>query len=163
MRHFLFLFCVPQNRYRKIGFFSLVQNLPLLIIDLHISIDIHTSITMLRQIIRTMSTSSTSTEAGPIHQLIQQRITQAFNPQVLDIKNDSHKHTHHQAMRGASNTIESHFRLSIVSNEFQGKNQPARHRMVYSLLKDEMSRENGIHALQLTTKTPEEWEKVNSK
>lgn len=34
--------------------------------------------------------------------------------------------------------------------------QPARHRMVYTLLKDEMAKEGGIHALQLQTRTPEE-------
>ena len=34
--------------------------------------------------------------------------------------------------------------------------QPARHRLVYSLLKDELAQENGIHALQLHTMTPEE-------
>lgn len=34
--------------------------------------------------------------------------------------------------------------------------QPARHRMVYALLRDEMAQENGIHALQLRTMTPEE-------
>ena len=37
--------------------------------------------------------------------------------------------------------------------------QPARHRLVYALLKEEMSREGGIHALQLKTKTPEEEER----
>ena len=34
--------------------------------------------------------------------------------------------------------------------------QPARHRMVYALLKEEMAREGGIHALQLRTRTLEE-------
>lgn len=34
--------------------------------------------------------------------------------------------------------------------------QPARHRMIYALLSDEMAREGGIHALQLRTLTPEE-------
>lgn len=34
--------------------------------------------------------------------------------------------------------------------------QPARHRMVYALLKEEMSRDGGIHALQLKTQTPAE-------
>jgi acid stress-induced BolA-like protein IbaG/YrbA len=38
--------------------------------------------------------------------------------------------------------------------------QPARHRMVYGLLKEEMAREGGIHALQLRTKTPEEEERI---
>jgi len=35
--------------------------------------------------------------------------------------------------------------------------------MVYGLLKDEMEREGGIHALQLRTKTPEEEEKVKAR
>ena len=34
--------------------------------------------------------------------------------------------------------------------------QPARHRMIYALLRDEMAQEGGIHALQLRTLTPEE-------
>jgi BolA-like protein 1 len=34
--------------------------------------------------------------------------------------------------------------------------QPARHRMVYGILKEELERQGGIHALQLRTKTPEE-------
>lgn len=47
-------------------------------------------------------------------------------------------------------------RVVITSKEFAKKPQPARHRMVYNLLKDEMAKEGGIHALQLRTKTPEE-------
>lgn len=35
----------------------------------------------------------------------------------------------------------------------------ARHKMVYTLLKEEMEKEGGIHALQLKTQTPEEAEK----
>lgn len=37
--------------------------------------------------------------------------------------------------------------------------QPSRHRMVYGLLKDEMNRAGGIHALQLRTLTPQEHER----
>lgn len=48
------------------------------------------------------------------------------------------------------------FSVTITSPSFQSKPQPARHRMVYGLLKEEMSQEGGIHALQLRTKTPEE-------
>lgn len=47
--------------------------------------------------------------------------------------------------------------MTIVSPEFAGKNQPARHRMVYKLL-DEEIKEKGLHAIQLKTKTPEEWD-----
>lgn len=46
--------------------------------------------------------------------------------------------------------------VTITSPAFQSKMQPARHRLVYALLKEEMSREGGIHALQLKTRTPEE-------
>ena len=44
----------------------------------------------------------------------------------------------------------------ITSEAFKSKMQPARHRMVYALLKEEMAQEGGIHALQLKTRTPEE-------
>lgn len=41
--------------------------------------------------------------------------------------------------------------------------QPARHRMVYALLKEEMAREGGIHALQLRTRTVEEEEREKAR
>lgn len=34
--------------------------------------------------------------------------------------------------------------------------------MVYSLLKEEMAQEGGIHALQLRTRTPEEEERIKA-
>jgi BolA-like protein 1 len=85
-------------------------------------------------------------------------VTEALQPVVLEIRNDSHKHSHHQAMVG-STSRETHFALNIVSDAFKSKMQPARHRMVYALLKDELERDGGIHALQLRTKTPQEEEK----
>ena len=51
---------------------------------------------------------------------------------------------------------ETHFRLVITSDAFASKMQPARHRMIYQLLKDELAQDGGIHALQLRTMTPEE-------
>lgn len=54
-------------------------------------------------------------------------------------------------------------RLVITSDAFRSKMKPARHRMIYALLRDEMSRDNGIHALQLRTLTPEEEEKEKKK
>lgn len=55
-----------------------------------------------------------------------------------------------------STSQETHFRVVITSEAFKNKMQPARHRMVYALLKEEMAREGGIHALQLRTRTLEE-------
>jgi len=83
------------------------------------------------------------------------KITEALQPTTLEIHNDSHLHSHHKAMAG-STSQETHFRLVITSDTFKSKMQPARHRMVYGLLKEEMAKEGGIHALQLRTRTVEE-------
>ena len=54
---------------------------------------------------------------------------------------------------------ETHFRLVITSDAFSElKTQIARHRIVHGLLKEEMERPGGIHALQLRTRTPKEEE-----
>lgn len=58
-----------------------------------------------------------------------------------------------------STSAETHFRLVIVSNEFEGTRQIQRHRVVNQLLKEELAREGGIHALQIKALTPEEEEK----
>jgi stress-induced morphogen len=62
-----------------------------------------------------------------------------------------------------SSSKETHFRVYVTSETFVGKMQPARHRIIYNLLKDEMAQEGGIHALQLTTRTPQEVEKIKQK
>lgn len=54
-------------------------------------------------------------------------------------------------------------RVNIASDAFKSKMQPARHRMVYTLLKDEMAAEGGIHALQLRTRTVDEDERAKAK
>lgn len=100
-----------------------------------------------------------STVEGPIQKCIHEKLVKEFNPSFLKIANDSHKHSAHHGMRGASNVTESHFRIEIVSDKFNGKNQPSRHRLIYNLL-DEEIKEKGVHAIQMKTKTPEEYEKT---
>ena len=48
-----------------------------------------------------------------------------------------------------------HFQATIVSAAFAGKRPVQRHQMVYAVLGDRMREE--IHALSMTTLTPEEW------
>ncbi|OJJ66521.1 hypothetical protein ASPBRDRAFT_418681 [Aspergillus brasiliensis CBS 101740] len=108
-----------------------------------------------RRVFSLTATRMASTSATPVEDLIREKITTALTPSTLIIRNDSHLHAHHAPMRG-STSRETHFHVTITSPSFQSKPQPARHRMVYGLLKEEMSREDGIHALQLRTKTPEE-------
>ncbi|CAX45635.1 conserved hypothetical protein [Candida dubliniensis CD36] len=115
---------------------------------------------MLRSFIRRMSTATTpqilhSETPGPIESSIISKITNEFKPSYFKIDNDSYKHAHHAGIRGAKNTTESHFRLEIVSDVFKGKSLPARHRLVYSLISDEL-KNHGVHAVQMKTKTPEE-------
>lgn len=47
-----------------------------------------------------------------------------------------------------------HFVATIISDKFIGLSRLAQHRLIYSILAEDL-REN-IHALQLITKTPEE-------
>ncbi|KGO53745.1 BolA protein [Penicillium expansum] len=109
----------------------------------------------------------------PLEDVMRDKIAHAFTPSKLEIRNDSHLHAHHAAMEG-SVSKETHFQfvppttelytteclisrsVTIVSDSFESKMQPARHRMVYALFKEEMAREGGLHALQLKTKTPAE-------
>jgi len=48
-----------------------------------------------------------------------------------------------------------HFQATIVSAAFAGKRPVQRHQMVYAVLGDRMREE--IHALSMTTLTPDEW------
>ncbi|KAF2486708.1 bola protein [Neohortaea acidophila] len=102
---------------------------------------------------------ATSKSHSPMEDAMRRKITEALAPTSLEIHNDSHLHAHHKAMEG-SVSKETHFRVNIISDAFKSKMQPARHRMVYALLKDEMAMEGGIHALQLKTRTVEEDERV---
>lgn len=52
------------------------------------------------------------------------------------------------------------FQALIVSPQFEGKPLLQRHRLVNSTLEEEMKI---IHAFQMKTLTPEQWEKQNSK
>jgi BolA protein len=49
----------------------------------------------------------------------------------------------------------------VVSEQFAGMTPIKRHRLVNSILQKEF--DDGLHALQLSTKTPAEWDKANKK
>ncbi|EZF31157.1 BolA domain-containing protein [Trichophyton interdigitale] len=103
--------------------------------------------------------ASTATSQTPLEDAIREKVTRELSPISLTIRNDSKHHAHHAPMQGNTST-ETHFHVTIISSAFASKTQPARHRMVYNLLKEEMAQEGGIHALQLKTRTPEEEEKA---
>jgi len=71
-------------------------------------------------------------------------------PIRLDVINESHMHN---VPAGS----ESHFKLVIVSDAFDGKTLIKRHRAVNTLLADHLA--NHIHALSMHTYTADEWQK----
>ncbi|WPG98706.1 bola domain protein [Acrodontium crateriforme] len=112
-----------------------------------------------RRSISNMSSSSTTTT--PMEHALRTKLTESLAPSKLEIFNDSHLHSHHKAMQGVTSK-ETHFRVYVTSEAFKSKMQPARHRMVYALMEDELAMEGGIHALQLRTRTPEEQAKADA-
>lgn len=86
-----------------------------------------------------------------IEQTILGKLTTEFQPIVLQVENESHKHS---SGRGA----ESHFKVTLVSSKFEGVRTLARHRAIYALLADELA--NGVHALALHTYTESEWQAI---
>lgn len=84
-------------------------------------------------------------------QRLRDKLTTAFQPERLDIVNESEMHAGH---RGSPETGESHFRIAIVSAAFAGKSRLERHRMVNAALAGEIGAP--IHALALSTYAPGE-------
>jgi len=78
---------------------------------------------------------------------IEEKLTQALNIHFLDVVNETHMHN-------VPADAESHFKVTIVTDDFSGKMLIARHRMVNKALADELQQ---IHALALHTMTSEEY------
>ena len=75
----------------------------------------------------------------------------SLDPVALDLVDESAQHAGHAGARPGGNT---HWRLTIVSSRFDGKNSVSRHRLVYEALGELM--QDPIHALAITARTPEE-------
>ncbi|MES9843848.1 MAG: BolA/IbaG family iron-sulfur metabolism protein [Candidatus Sedimenticola sp. PURPLELP] len=79
---------------------------------------------------------------------IEQKIQDALKPMHLEVIDESHMHN-------VPEDAQSHFKVIVVSDQFEGKNLLARHRLVNGLIKQEF--DQGLHALALHTMTPQEW------
>ena len=78
--------------------------------------------------------------------IIEEKLTKALNPEVLEVINESHMHS--------GPATESHYKVVAVSEAFKGKMLIAQHRMINQALADELDQ---IHALALHTMTPDEY------
>jgi BolA protein len=84
-------------------------------------------------------------------ELIRAKLAEALRPTRLHIEDEGHLHAGHAGSREHGG---GHFRVTVVSADFEGVGPVARHRRVYAVLADEMKAR--IHALALTTLTPAE-------
>ena len=81
-------------------------------------------------------------------EVIQQKLVSELNPLHLEVVNES---DNHNVPAGS----ESHFKVVIVSDEFEGDRLIQQHRKVNRILADELK--NDIHALAIHTYNPQQW------
>lgn len=84
-----------------------------------------------------------------IQSRIERKITEALKPAHLEVINESHMH---RVPPGS----ESHFKVVVVSEGFEGKKLLDRQRAINAVLSEELK--SPVHALALQTYTPKEWE-----
>lgn len=77
--------------------------------------------------------------------IIEAKLRTALSPLRLEVIDESHRHAGHSGSRPGG---ESHFRVEIVSDLFEGMSRLARQRLVYRILADEMK--GSVHALAVT-------------
>ena len=94
-----------------------------------------------------------TTPSFPITQIINEKLTNFFEPTHLEIINESFKHN-------VPKNSETHFKVVVVSTKFEDMKLIERHRTVNTILKDEL-KTGGVHALSIKAKTPEQWSKNN--
>jgi len=82
-----------------------------------------------------------------MQQTLEHKLQHAFNPAYLKVENETHMHN-------VPPDAQSHWKVSIVSDQFNGLMLIKRHRLVNEALKEEIQK---IHALALHTMTPDEW------
>ncbi|WP_394850622.1 BolA family transcriptional regulator [Pendulispora brunnea] len=87
---------------------------------------------------------------GRMADRIREKLRDNLAPSVLDVIDESRMHS-------VPKDAETHFKVVIVSQAFDGLGRVERHQTVYRILKDELAQ--GVHALSIISKSPAEWEK----
>jgi len=83
-----------------------------------------------------------------IQQAITEKLQTALVPAHLDVINESHMHN-------VPPGSESHFKVIVVCEQFEGQPRVKRHQHVNGILQKELR--DDIHALSMMTLTPDEW------
>lgn len=91
-----------------------------------------------------------STGSNPRIDEIQRRLHATFSPTQCQLDDESAAHAGHAGAASGG----GHYRLTIISAVFEGKNRVSRHRLVYDCLFDLMQKD--IHAIAITAIAPSE-------
>jgi len=78
-------------------------------------------------------------------------LEQSFQPEFLEIIDESYKHMGHEGAKDGG----GHFVVHIVSTLFSGKNRMVRHRLINNATRH-LFTDKTIHALSIHAKAPEE-------
>jgi len=89
-----------------------------------------------------------------VQSTIEQKIQDALKPEFLEVINESHMHN-------VPPGSESHFKVVIISDEFEGERLVKRHQRVNEALAEELA--GSVHALAIQTLTSEEWKEKGEK
>ena len=87
-------------------------------------------------------------EKGPLVTLLEEKMRKAYNPQSLEIINESHLHAGHRP--GFDGQGESHIRVRMVAEHFNGMSRVNIHRAINEICADEIAA--GLHALAIDVK-----------
>jgi BolA protein len=88
---------------------------------------------------------------GRVTQAIRDKLTAAFQPDRLEVIDDSARHAGHAGSREGG---ESHFNVVIVAEAFKGQGRIQRQRAIYSALSEELA--GPVHALSVKAFAPDE-------
>ena len=81
------------------------------------------------------SNSTSPASEAPVAATITSKLALAFGPlHHFALVDESYKHAGHSGMEGAHRKTETHFKVTIVSEAFEGKSLIARHRAVNECL-----------------------------
>ncbi len=83
-----------------------------------------------------------------IQAIIEKKLAESIECTFLQVENESFRHA-------VPENSETHFKVTLVSEEFIGKLLIARHRLVNTILAEQLS--GPVHALAIHTYTPEQW------
>jgi BolA protein len=88
---------------------------------------------------------------APVANTIRNKLSAAFQPQRLEVVDDSARHAGHA---GAREGGESHFNVTVVADAFAGRSRVDRQRLINTALKEELA--GPVHALSIKALAPGE-------